>query len=288
MAVSLIPYISSFDKVFNPGTTQSYQLAIRLALDGFSFLVRDTENHRIVGIEAYRSNEDFDDSKLLEAVKMATQAKGWGLDDFSSVQFIIENRQNTFVPSELYEEAKAATLLGFNHTLSPESLIRADIVTNAACVNLYAISNTLYDGLKKMVKEMHISHQTSILLHKCITEAVSDAPEVHVHVKDRNFDVAIVKNSQLLFFNNFEFSTKDDFAYFLLLAMKQHDLSAIDTAIYLSGMILASSDIVKLCKRYIKDIRFVQADTEQPVSDALQEIPFHHYYIPYLSFSCVL
>ena len=39
---------------------------------------------------------------------------------------------------------------------------------------------------------------------------------VYVNVNSRSFDLAVIKEGELSFFNNFKFDTKDDFAYFLL------------------------------------------------------------------------
>ena len=85
MAASLIPYISCFDKVFDLGRTQSYQIAIQLRSDGFSFLVRDDGTNSIIALESYRFDEQNDDDRLLQALAMTLQKKGWDLNRFSSV-----------------------------------------------------------------------------------------------------------------------------------------------------------------------------------------------------------
>ncbi|MGP1446666.1 MAG: DUF3822 family protein [Candidatus Limimorpha sp.] len=288
MAASLIPYISCFDKVFDLGRTQSYQIAIQLRSDGFSFLVRDDGTNSIIALESYRFDEQNDDDRLLQALAMTLQKKGWDLNRFSSVRFIIGDPQNTLVPTPLYDEAEAATLLGFNHTPKPDTQICSDVIENAGCVNLYPVSNTLYKGLNKLGNQNRIRHHASIFIRSCLNQATSDTAEVHVHVQNRDFYMAVVKNGTLLFYNTFQFSTKDDFAYFLLLAMQQQGLSGQHVPIHLSGMISEDSDIVELCKRYIKDIRFVQPEASLTVSKALQNIPFHYYYLPYQSLSCAL
>ena len=81
-----------------------------------------------------------------------------------------------------------------------------------------------------------------------------------------------------MFFNNFKFNTKEDFAYFLLFAMEQNNISGTDTLVRFSGLIRPASEIIDLCGRYVKDIRFVE---DPQVSKALDEVPFQYYYILY-------
>lgn len=288
MAASLIPYISCFDKGFDSGLTQSYQIAIQLALDGFSFLIHDASANRIIALESYRLDAEKEDSNLLQALTLTLQAKGWDLNRFSSAQFIIENPQNTLVPTSLYDKSEAAMLFAFNHTLPPDAQVHSDTIENAGCINLYPLSNTIYNGLSQLGNRNHIQHQTSILIRNCMAKTKSDIAEVHVHVREREFNIIIAKKGLLLFSNNFQFNTKDDFAYFLLLAMQQQGLSGQHTTVNFSGMILEGSDIIELCKRYIKNIRFVQPEAHSTASEVLQKIPFHYYYLAFQSLTCAL
>ena len=115
------------------------------------------------------------------------------------------------------------------------------------------------------------------------------APEgksVFVNVRNRDFDMLIQDKGKLLFFNNFKFNTKDDFAYFLMFAMEQNGLSGQDTPVWLSGLIQPASKIIELCGRYIKDILFVEDRHEIKVSQALKEVPFQYYFIHYQILKC--
>ena len=126
---------------------------------------------------------------------------------------------------------------------------------------------------------VRIIHSSSVFLDNLPT---SEKTTVWVNVRNRDFDMAIIKD-KLLFFNNFRFNTKDDFAYFLLFAMEQFGLNGQDAPVRFSGLILASSDIINLCGRYIRDIRFVEQPNELKVGETLKEIPYQYYHIHYQS-----
>ena len=104
-------------------------------------------------------------------------------------------------------------------------------------------------------------------------------------VRIRDFDMVIKKEGKLLFFNNFKFNTKDDFAYFMLFAMEQYGLSGHDTPVCFSGLIRPASEIIDLCGRYVKDLNFVEDQHKLSVSKALKAVPFQYYYIHYQTFT---
>ena len=107
------------------------------------------------------------------------------------------------------------------------------------------------------------------------------ATRAFVNVRNRDFDMAIRKDGKLLFFNNFRFNTKEDFAYFLLFAMEQNGLSGQDTSVCFSGLIRPASEIIALCGRYVKDIHFVEAPESLNTNQTFKEVPFQYYFIHY-------
>ena len=78
-----------------------------------------------------------------------------------------------------------------------------------------------------------------------------------------------------------KFNTKEDFAYFLLFAMEQNGVSGQDTPVSFSGLIRPASDIIDLCGRYVKDLRFVEDPHALQMSKPFEKVPFQYYFILY-------
>ena len=124
-----------------------------------------------------------------------------------------------------------------------------------------------------------ITHSSCLFINSMMKDMESDG--VFVNVRNRDFDLLIKRNGKLQFFNNFKFTTKEDFAYFLLFALEQNNVSGQDAPVRFSGLIRPASDIIDLCGRYVRDIRFVEDPHTIKVSNALVEVPFQYYYIHY-------
>ena len=277
MPTSLNPYIAKFDTDFDAEKSMQYRLTIQLALGGFSFALFDSTDNRMVGLECYQADLLTDNDDLFRALERALDAKGLTNKPFHSAICLIDERTCTLVPEDLYHAVNNEKLLNFNFNIKEDCTIGNDRLKQNKAVNVYTYPDIWLTKIKAKWPDAQVIHSSSVFLENL---PKGDKPFVYVNVRNRNFDMAIMKN-KLLFFNNFRFNTKDDFVYFLLFAMEQCSLSGHDTPVVLSGLIQPSSEIVDLCGRYVKDIRFVEKPHELNVVGAMNELPFQYCYIHY-------
>lgn len=271
----------------DPTRNLSYNITIQCALDGFCFLLHDQEVNRIVDLELYQTSETDNGSTIAEAIGKSLFRRDLYQKPLRSARFIVDNRLCTLVPQDLFDEQQQESYFLFNHEPRQGYTLRHETIPSLQAVNVYAVPTQQEQQLSKLWDNMQTLHRSSIFLHSVLLEAADSPVNAHVHVNNRSFDLAIVKDQHLAFFNNFSFSTKDDFAFFLLSALKQQQLDA-DVPVLFSGLISSNSEILQLCQRYLKQIRFVQPDGRIEIDRKLNDTPYHYYYIPYQSLLCAL
>ena len=280
MTASLNPYISQFGEEFDVGKSSQYRMAIQFALGGLSFALFDTETKTLVGLECYQSDLLADSNDIFRCLERALEFKELNNKHFQSIICLIDERICTLIPQALFDEKEVATYLDFGfQTYGSQSILFEPIATEN-CVNVFAVDKALQNRILAKWPTAQVRHSSSIFIESSMKLA-SESKSVFVNVRNRDFDMMIQENGKLLFFNNFKFNTKDDFAYFLMFAMEQNGLSGNNTPVCFSGLILPASEIVELCGRYIRDIHFVEAPQELNISKALQEVPYQYYHIHY-------
>ena len=268
------------------GRSLSYNITIQCSLDGFCFVVHDLEENKIVDIELYQTSETGDESLIMEALGKTVFKKGLYQKPVHSVRYIVGNRLNTLIPNELFDERELESYLRFSHELPKGQILLFDRLPELDSVNVFAMSAIQEKNLHELWDDVTITHQSSVFLHGVMHEDPYDDKTVaYVNVNSRTFDLAVVSEGKLQFFNNFKFNTKDDFIYFLMFALEQQQLSGQEVPVYFSGLITGNSEIIKLCERYIKRIHFINPDGSVEVDLALSDTPFQYYYIPYKSLS---
>lgn len=274
--------------MIDPTRSISYNITIQCALDGFCFVLHDQGEHRIVDLELYQTSGSDNGSVITDALEKSIFKKGLYQKPLRSAQYIVDNRLCTLVPQELFDAQQKESYFMFNHELCPGYTLRHEVLPALNAVNVFAVPTRQEQQLSKLWENMQITHRSSVFLNAILAEEPNgSAVNAYVNVNSRSFDLAVVNENKLVFFNNFVFNTKDDFAYFLLFALEQQPFGT-DIPVHFSGLVSAHSEIVQLCDRYIKQIRFVKPDGKIEVDMKLNDTPFHYYYIPYQALSCVL
>ena len=272
--------------MIDPARSLSYNITIQCSLDGFCFVVHDLEENKIIDIELYQTSETGDESLIMEALGKTIFKKGLYEKPVHAVRYIVDNRFNTLVPTEIFDERQLESYLRFSHELPNGYSVMYDTLEEINSVNVFALSTRQVERIHGLWNNVTITHQSSVFLSGIMREnRFEDKTVGYINVNSRSFDLAVVSEGKLKFFNNFKFNTKDDFIYFLMFALEQQQLSGQEVPVYFSGLISGNSEIIKLCERYIKRIHFINPDGSVEVDMALSDTPFQYYYIPYKSLS---
>ena len=278
MTASLNPYISQFGEEFDAEKSSQYRMAIQFALGGLSFALLDASKQNLVGLEFYQTELLTDSNDLFRTLERSLESKGLNNKDFQSVTCLIDNRFCTIVPEPLFNKADQAKYLDFGFQLPEGYTIVSESLASEQC-HIFAFPKALQDMILTKWKGAKITHSSSIFINSMMKNDIQSG--VFIQVRNRDFDMLIKKDGKLFFFNNFKFNTKEDFAYFLLFAMEQNHCSGQETPICFSGLIRPASEIIDLCGRYIKDIRFVKDPHSLHVSKALEGVPYQYYFTHY-------
>ena len=254
-----------------------YRLTIQFSLGGLSFVLFDTSAKKIADIELHQSDDLNNTDELFRVLEKDLNARDLANNDFQSVTCLIDGRTYTLVPEELYLSGDSTQLLSLNFAIPNGYVTAADPIASLQSYNLFVYPESLRQRIFLKWPNAEILHSTSAFLNSL---PQSETPTVYINVRNRDFDMAIMKD-KLLFFNNFKFQTKVDFSYYLLFAMQQNDLSGLETTVNFSGLIQPSSEIIDFCRRYLKTIQFVARPRDINVKESLTDIPFQYYYNHY-------
>ncbi|MBO7286812.1 MAG: DUF3822 family protein [Bacteroidales bacterium] len=279
MTSFLYPYIQGSINL-NSKNTDNYIMTIQHSLDGLSFVVFDTAENKFVALKHYHISEK--NIPLETLISELQEKESWDLNDFKSVNILIDNNINTFVPKDYFQETtkeKYLSLLNINN-----SNVLTDSISEHNIINVYA----LQDNLNFLNENIRIYHSSSILIKKLLKEFSSRNPETRafVNVKNNSYELIIINNDKLIFHNYFNFNTKEDFLYFILFTFEQLNIDNESIPLYFIGFIEEKSPVIELCSRYIRNIRFFNRDNDFNYINELNSIPYYYYYTLYSFISC--
>ncbi len=284
------PVFSRLDKAFREDLTRNFHLTIRLSPDGFSFVIYSPDKQRYLGLEMFRFNTPEDDIRYAALLDEIIMHRQWIAYPYQSVIVIMDQGSNCLIPAPLFDEREKGTYLAFNTTYRDNCRIATDKLKNADSVNIYYLSNPIVAKIKELWANARIVHLSSVLIESLLITHKNKGFEdkVFVHVRDQYFDLVMLREEKLFFYNSFKFNTKEDFLYFILFAMEQLRLNPETTDVIVSGKIDKDSPLFELAWHYLRSISFAALNENFSYSYVLDEIQSWHHLILFNALQCEL
>jgi len=260
----------------NIEVTSKRKLSIQFSLDGFSFCTTNIHNE-VIEFSSYTFSKTKNSPELVLEKLQDIFIKDKSLQyDFETVIVIHQNNLNTLVPNEYFKEDALKSYLKYSIKTIATDLITFDELDFMNSKNVYVPYVNINNFLFQNFGEFEYKHYSSVLLEKLFSIATNDIC-CYIHVSKSTFDIVIIKNSNLQFFNIFEYKTKEDFMYYVLFTLEQLDLSTEETLVSILGDMEEDSDLFRLMYAYIRNIDFLSS--KNPVFNNQKEISKHSNFI---------
>ena len=260
----------------NIEVTSKRKLSIQFSLDGFSFCTTNT-NNEVLEFSSYTFSKTKNSPELvLEKLQDIFKKEKTLQYDFETVTVIHQNNLNTLVPNEYFKEEALKSYLKYSIKTIATDLITFDELDFMNSKNVYIPYVNINNFLFQNFGEFEYKHYSSVLLEKLFSIPTNDNG-CYIHVSKSTLDIVIIKNSNLQFFNIFEYKTKEDFMYYVLFTLEQLELSTEETLVSILGDIEEDSDLYRLIYTYIRNIDFLSS--KNAVFNNQKEISKHSNFI---------
>lgn len=239
------------------------KLSIQVSLNGLSFCVLDTLSNTVIASERIVFKNELTPYAVQKEIKQLFDENSIQQAKFSEVVVIHRNNLFSLVPKALFNKEELANYLKFNAKILANDHLEYDEVNNLDLVNVYVpfvnINNYIYD----LFGSFEFMHHGTVLIQSLMNSHGSNSePICYVHIMEGHMDITVIQGKKLLLYNNFGFTAKEDFIYYLLFTMEQLKLDAETTKFKFFGAIEEGDDLYRLAHKYIKDISiFIPAHT---------------------------
>ncbi|MBL7926368.1 MAG: DUF3822 family protein [Bacteroidia bacterium] len=195
-------------------------------------------------------------------------------DSFLKIKFSIVNVQSTLVPSAFYEAQKNAELLAFNHQIGSADSIAKDDFGFFDAKHVFAVNDDLINFAVNQLKQVHINHcGTAFIEHGLLKNRNKAQRAISVNVHKHQFEMMVIAENQLLFYNNFYYNTAEDFIYFIMLVYEQLNLNPEEDVLEITGLIEKQSAIFSISKKYIRYVDLAMRQQAFQFSYGFEQLP---------------
>ena len=229
------------------------ELSIQLSLNGLSFCVLNRKDQAIIALEDIPFEKKMNPLELLDKLKHIVNTTEALQDTFDKVLVIHDNELASLVPKALFKEELKADYLKFNTKIVKSDFIAHDSIKMNDSVCVYVpyvnINNYLYD----LFGAFTYKHVSTVLIESILKlEKNQDKVNFYVHVHPTHFEIVVVDKAKLVFYNRFDYKTKEDFVYYILFTAEQLALNPETLNLILLGRIEKDDPLYNMVFKYVR------------------------------------
>ena len=254
-------------------TTENFKkLSIQVSLNGLSFCVVDTLRNTILQSEQRHFGKELTPFEVQRELKeLLTDHR---IPDLDISETVVVHRNSLFslVPKALFDQDELANYLKFNAKILANDLIEFDEIESHDLVNVYVpyvnINNYIFD----LFGEFEFVHNGTVLLQSLLKSSGNlSEPVCYVHVGQDQMDIVVLSRKQLIFYNSFQYKTKEDFIYYLIFTLEQLDLDPEVVPVRLFGIVDEEDELYGISYEFIRHISLFVPDLGFEATETIQE-----------------
>ncbi len=232
------------------------KLSIQVRLDGLSFFIQELDSKEVVYYHNHSFDKKIDPQGLTQELQAFYSQNPRLREDFKKVEVVYVNTLFTFVPRAVFQEDHLSDYLKFNTKILATDYIAYDSLDEQDTVCVYVPYTNCNNLFFDYYGSFDYHHSMSILVKNALnTFTIRDNDSyvlVNTHIS--SFEIIIHTNKRLLLANSFDFTTKEDFIYYLLFTLEQLDLDTETIPVHLVGNITKESPLFKIAYTYIRNV----------------------------------
>ncbi len=222
----------------NNSKTDIRELSIQVCLYGLSFMLKNPENGESKFFEYLfdKTHPVQLSRKLGQIVKERPVLK----HQFAKTKIIHHNNLNTLVPLEYFDDSIPEEYLKYNISLLENDKASYDIIREINTANVYLPFVNINNFFLNYNPSVEYYHSATVFIEKInrlrSTKETLPLYDLYLNVFQKDFQLLIYKNEEVLFFNTFEYETTDDFLYFFFFVLESLKLDEKEIDFHLAGV----------------------------------------------------
>ena len=235
--------------------TSNIKLSIHVSLNELSFCIIDVISKEISFLRTYSLSKTSTPKELLKTLIKGFKENDELSNNFSSVKIIHYNNLSTVVPEPLFDKNNALSYLKFNSKILQNDYVAFDKIFNNESVNVYIPYVNVNNYIFKMFNTFIYKHYSSIILEKVkLNEKNTTNPSLYLNININHMELTYFVKNKLVFYNRFDFSTKEDLIYYLLFTIDQLKLNPEEIPVVITGNITENDDNYMIIYKYIRNV----------------------------------
>ncbi len=261
------------DNGFDLTPSSSYQMILAFDKEKLQYAVFDPAKKKFVAFSQHGIRNNTGKYAYFQQVGKILLEDDLLRLSYKNIRILWLSQCSTLVPMPLFDENEQRRYLSFNQNLNPADVILSDKLRGADSFNIFGVPSDLITTVSQLHPQIH--HHSSVFIESLllVNRNSINPMQVYVNVHSDFFDLAVINDRKLRFYNTFAYTSAEDFIYFVLFSFEQLKLLPEQAAVTLSGEIAKNSTIYDILYKYIRTLTFAEPLAQVTDSYILHDVP---------------
>lgn len=236
-------------------TYSKYRMSVQVSLNGLSFLILDQETSLVYFNQEIDFSKTHNPEEVLNEIEQAYKKHPELQTPLKEVTVIHQNTLFSLVPKALFQEDTPEDYLKLNSRLLQTDFIAHDHIATCDFVVVYVpltnVNNYFFDLYGSFTFLHAATHYIDTIL---ASERNGNPLKMFVKLHKNQMDILVTSGKQIQLFNSFDYSTPEDFIYYILFIAEQLQLNPETVSLQLSGKISKEDSFFDIAYTYIRHI----------------------------------
>ncbi|WP_207532832.1 DUF3822 family protein [Desertivirga arenae] len=202
---------------------------------------------------------------------------------YKAVKILTETFNFTFIPNELYSPANLSVYKALFAKKASDN-VQVNHIKKAEIRNAFALQEELTETLFESYPNARIYSQAEPLIDGMMYNYQGE--KLILQFNDSSFELLIIDNHLVRFYNIFQLHSPDDFNYYLLFVLQQLGLTETDFEVILSGDIDKENLLYKRIEKYYNKISFASNIRLAKLGNTFSSVPEHQFFTLFNLYLC--
>ncbi len=257
-------------------------LSIGLFSDGFVFATLDNDNFRYLALEEYAIPSINSDTRQEFFLQLESFIRKHPVFNTTStkVYFAYYTPQLVLIPEDFYDEKRKQVYFGFSATMPKDHKLIVERMNILNARGIYAVPDDLTCFLEKNFRGYRLKHHGAALIESTLAAQKLESwqADAVIHIRKDHFEIILLDNQQLAYYQSFSWQAFDDVLYYLFYVLEQHKLDAAKMHVLLMGKLAMDTHEYETLSGFFNKVTLPHRNDVFHYSEKFDSIPSHFYY----------
>lgn len=263
------------DKAFSKDFTKHCTLLLQLEEQQFSYAIYEKRTGRL---QVLKTVSISGSGGYMNKLKVALTSEDLLHVAFQEIRIAFAQSPFTLIPRSMYEEQLNKKYLAFTAPVEEDDEILVNHIRSLFIKNIFSVEGDEMEYLREVFDKPKFFHISSALLESILQNKDELNPQqLLIDIKQNLMHLMYFENGEFKFLNQFRFTNKDDFLYFVLLVADQFQIDRTSCDMKLSGEIMPDAQLFSEIWKFFKTISFLPLNENIVLPAELNDKPMHFY-----------